>query len=473
MPSAAAPKQVSLQPQQVAPARREVQHGLDLTLLDQPARRPRAHAHLGHRAVGDVDHVGPRGRERLGGRHERADVERARRLHLDGDDEAPHSRARTRRRCRGVAAAGGESVLVVVAATTTRALRRRDPRIASATAAVCAGPVPQHPPMIDTPSSRYARAWSARYSGVAGYTNRPPTWVGPPAFGRATSGTLAGRRPHRPHHAEQLRRTFSAVRTDRVRPQLDQAHGDLRRRRAQQRAVVLRERRAHHDRDRRALPRARRRAPAPSRAGPSASPRSAGRRRPRRALPPGLGTRRTRPRAGPGRTEPAARRAAPSNPATNRAPASRASAAAARLSSVTRAARPCTSRRNRLPPNVFVRTTSAPAWTNVAVDLTRSARDRRRSALEARADRRALLDQRRAHAAVGQERPFVDERSECRPVHPVQCRSRASVRSRRRRGVSDRCAAMRCVPPMRPPGASDPSRPRRSSRTPSRRRRTG
>ena len=46
-----------------------------------------------------------------------------------------------------------------------------------------------------TPSSRNARACSARYSGVAGYTNRPPTCVGPPAFGRATSGTApaAGR----------------------------------------------------------------------------------------------------------------------------------------------------------------------------------------------------------------------------------------------------------------------------------------
>ena len=42
--------------------------------------------------------------------------------------------------------------------------------------------------------------------------------------------------------------------------------------------------------------------------------------------------------------------------------------------------------------------------------------------LEACADRLALLDQRRAHAAVGQERPFGEERSERGAVHQ-KCRS--------------------------------------------------
>src|SRR5206468_8794138 len=55
----------------------------------------------------------------------------------------------------------------------------------------CAGPLPQHPPTIATPSPRNDRACSPKYSGVAGYTNLPPISCGPPAFGRATIGTLA------------------------------------------------------------------------------------------------------------------------------------------------------------------------------------------------------------------------------------------------------------------------------------------
>ena len=71
--------------------------------------------------------------------------------------------------------------------------------------------------------------------------------------------------------------------------------------------------------------------------------------------------------ASSGLTRPYGARRTPSGPiepATNRAPASRARAAAARLSSVVRAARPCVPSRNRFPPNVFVRTMSEPAWTN-------------------------------------------------------------------------------------------------------------
>ena len=62
--------------------------------------------------------------------------------------------------------------------------------------------------------------------------------------------------------------------------------------------------------------------------------------------------------------------------------------------------------------------------------------------LEARADGLALFDQRRAHAAVGQERAVGEERSEGRAVHRGQCRSpathtgAASIRAARRRGVA-------------------------------------
>ncbi len=45
--------------------------------------------------------------------------------------------------------------------------------------------------------------------------------------------------------------------------------------------------------------------------------------------------------------------------------------------------------------------------------------------LEAGTERFALFDQRRAHAAVGQERSLGDERPESRAVHPDQCRRRA------------------------------------------------
>ena len=107
----------------------------------------------------------------------------------------------------------------------------------------------------------------------------------------------------------------------------------------------------------------------------------------------------------------------PIEPATNRAPASRARAAAARLSSAVRAARPCVPSRNRFPPNVFVRTMSEPAWTNARWIWSDPLRVVDVQQLEARADRLALLDQRRAHAAVGQERPFGEERSERGAVH--------------------------------------------------------
>ena len=62
--------------------------------------------------------------------------------------------------------------------------RRRDRR-------VCAGPVPQQPPTIATPCVEERPTTSPTYSGVAGYTSRPPTSAGPPALGHADQRKLA------------------------------------------------------------------------------------------------------------------------------------------------------------------------------------------------------------------------------------------------------------------------------------------
>ena len=57
--------------------------------------------------------------------------------------------------------------------------------------------------------------------------------------------------------------------------------------------------------------------------------------------------------------------------------------------------------------------------------------------LEACADRLALLDQRRAHAAVGQQRPFGEEGSERGAVHHSECRSIVTLAGVK--GVSGLC----------------------------------
>ncbi len=66
--------------------------------------------------------------------------------------------------------------------------RGRTVRSASRIARMCAGVVPQHPPITRTPACAKRRAYSAKYSGEARYMFRPSTFCGTPAFGCAESG---------------------------------------------------------------------------------------------------------------------------------------------------------------------------------------------------------------------------------------------------------------------------------------------
>ena len=287
--------------------------------------------------------------------------------------------------------------------------------------------------MIDTPSSRNARACSARYSGVAGYTNRPPTCVGPPGVRARHERDVAGRRPHVADHPQQLRRTLAAVRADRVRPQLDQALGDLRRGGAQQRAVVLRERRAHHDRERRRaragggerllhLAQVRLRlddqqvdAAVGERGGllPVGLERVLRLDPAVRSQPHAQRPHRTGDEPGAGVTGEGRRRAVelgrPRGEAVRAQP-------------------------EPVPPERVREDDVGAGVDERAMDLEDPLRVVDVQQFEARADRLALLDQRRAHAAVGQERPFGEERSERGAVHHPKCRS--LVTDSRRSSVS-------------------------------------
>ena len=67
----------------------------------------------------------------------------------------------------------------------------RDPT-AAARARVCSGVVPQQPPTMFTPcSTTNSRRISAIGSACIGYTARPPSLIGRPAFGMQWIGTLA------------------------------------------------------------------------------------------------------------------------------------------------------------------------------------------------------------------------------------------------------------------------------------------
>ena len=271
MPSAGAPSRSPWSRRRLRPRVGKCSTVSMPTLLDQPACRPRAHAHLGHGAVGDVDHVGARGGERLGRRDERRRRRTTRRLHLHGDHEVAARELGLAARCASAAGRGPSS-----GSSPRRRRSTRDPR------GRARGSPPRSPACAPdrsrstlrgstTPSSRNARACSARYSGVAGYTNRPPTCVRAARVRPRDERDGPDGRPHGAHHAEQLRRTLAAVRADRVRAELGQTRrppAPARSRAASGRPcvnVALTRPRCP------ALPRARPRAPAPSHAGPSAS----------------------------------------------------------------------------------------------------------------------------------------------------------------------------------------------------------
>jgi hypothetical protein len=65
-----------------------------------------------------------------------------------------------------------------------RTPRRASVSTTSASFAMCAGIVPQHPPTMPTPScSMYFSIAAAKGSGASGYSVRPSTSTGSPALG--------------------------------------------------------------------------------------------------------------------------------------------------------------------------------------------------------------------------------------------------------------------------------------------------
>ncbi len=214
-------QQVALDAQQVAPAGGEVQRRSRRrpAALDQLAHRPGAHAHARHRAVGDVDHVRAGFRQQAGAGQELVGGETARRVHLDGDDElalrrasAPARSSLRRRPARALAlrALPGQA-------------RWRDSQpsgmLSSARrmAAMCCGVVPQQPPTRLAPASQKARAYSPKYSGLAGYMMRPPTCSGQPALGMTEKRASGAAWRIWLQDAADLRRPAGAVDADHVR----------------------------------------------------------------------------------------------------------------------------------------------------------------------------------------------------------------------------------------------------------------
>ena len=252
--------------------------------------------------------------------------------------------------------------------------------------------------------------------GRGGVHESPADLRGTPGVRARHERDVAGRRPHVADHTQQLRRTLAAVRADRIRPQLDQALGDLRRRRAQQRAVVLRERRAHHDRERR-----RARAGGGERLLHLAQVRlrlddqqvdaAVGERG---GLVP-VGLERILRLDPAVRSQPHAQR--PHR--TGHEPGAGVTGEGRRGAVELGRPRGETVRAQPEPvPPERVREDDVGAGVDErAMDLEDPLRVVDVQQFEARADRLALLDQRRAHAAVGQERPFGEEGSERGAVH--------------------------------------------------------
>ena len=279
--------------------------------------------------------------------------------------------------------------------------------------------------MIDTPSSRNARACSARYSGVAGYTNRPPTWVGPPAFGRATSGTTPAAGRMLSYHAEQLRRPFAAVRADRVGTELGEALGDLHRRGPEERSIVLGERGAHRDGDaRRSLARGPERLLHLQQVRLRLDDQEID-----ACLRQGLGLLAVRGERIL-RSHPAVRRQ--SDPERPDGPRDEAGAGfpSERGGRAVQLARP---RGEAVDVQAVPVATERVREDDVGARLDERAMDGDDplgsldvQQLETRADGLALFDQRRAHAAVGQERTVGQERSEGRAVHRASVGVRAA-----------------------------------------------
>ena len=158
---------------QVAVARGEVDDRLEAErLLQQPRQREATHAHARHRAVGDVDELDAQTAQILRAVEHLARVQSLRRIQLDADDEAPGlqlapqpgalaprrgvsarlERARDGRARRGLGRTTGSGREVVSSNSAS----------ASRIAAMCAGVVPQQPPMTRTPASAKRRAKAAK-----------------------------------------------------------------------------------------------------------------------------------------------------------------------------------------------------------------------------------------------------------------------------------------------------------------------
>ena len=170
----------------------------------------------------------PARRERLGGRHAARATSNERGGSIStAIDEDSGASVEPRRAGSTHGRAGGDGDHV--ARFTGAARGTRDLVKTAAIARVCAGPVPQHPPITDDPFVQ-----ADRVRAPPGTRAWPGTRIEPPTCVR-TSGVRArhererpGRRSHGADHAQHLRRTLAAVRPDRVDAQLDQALGDVR-----------------------------------------------------------------------------------------------------------------------------------------------------------------------------------------------------------------------------------------------------
>ena len=321
-------EQIALEPQQVAPSRREVQHGLDAGfLVDRAAGRPGAHAHLRHRRIGDVDHVGARLAQGDRGGHQSGDAGRPRRLHLDRDHEPA---GRPDAACNALGAAGvparragraceaGRAVASTAPAGGDRE-RGGDRRGVLGTGA--AAPTHDRRALVDgrdrvlgdvrgrrrvdDPASRPGRA--RRRSGG----RRPACRRRGRTIARTMRSTCAGPSPQFTPIASAPSATSRAATCSGVEPSGVRSS----------RVKVALASTAEPGRSRRGPPRA----PAPARAGRSASRSPAGRHRPRRAPRPARDRRRT---ASSGRSRPYGASRIPSgpiDPPTSAAPALRAS----------------------------------------------------------------------------------------------------------------------------------------------------
>ncbi len=185
-------EQDRLEPGDRRVARRQVRDRLDAGVRARSRRRhDPAHARARARVVVHVDELRlARLADRMRRRDQRLGIRAERRIELHGDDERPRRRA-------GAAAASARSTAGtrrdrLALAHEERARRCAFSSTAARIAAICAGVVPQQPPMMPRRARAPAPRTRAKYSGVAcGKTIRCPDMLASPTFG-STASTLAG-----------------------------------------------------------------------------------------------------------------------------------------------------------------------------------------------------------------------------------------------------------------------------------------